>query len=467
MNESSTQNTNEANTRSFLYVLGIITLALGLVGSFVIADSIFSRILFGGGASCGVVILLATYFGQLPLAKYFASLTIILLTSFALNSSPTDVTVVGYGVAIALAGVLIDWRAIPIVSVLSMAAYLAAYYFSTEQFSLYSYLVVVAATAISATLLSLFARNLATTAEQARSSAEDARQRLLELQESVRREEETGNEAAGLAAVVLSSSTQQAGAVSTSSAATGEIGMQVNELSSTAVQIAKSARRVREVCESAAAQGEAARTALAADREQLNRALKSGEQMQAAASKVENRTIAVGRVLELITEIADDTHLLSLNATIEAAGAGQAGKRFAVVASEVGKLASKVSGAVQEIGVLVAGMRETVEKMLRDTDETLTSVRQSQQSSESTSGEMRTLLDEISGATAASYQIVTATEQQDRATKQIASSITELAAVTTQSASLSKHLSQQANRLNEKMGQRAKATSSLVGVQGG
>ncbi len=459
------QDSTEANTRTFLYVLGIITLALGLVGSFIIADSLFSRILFGAGAGCGVVILVATYFGQLTLAKYFASVTIILLTSFALNQSPTDVTIVGYGVAIALAGVLIDWRAIPIVAALSMLAYLAAYYFSqSEPFALYSYLVVAAATAISATLLSIFARNLEATAKRARSSEEEVRKQLLALEESRQREEETSNQAAGLAAVVMTSSSQQEGVVATSSSATGQVSTQVAELSAAADQIAKSAQRVREVCEQASEQGETARLGLSEDREQLNRALKAGEQMQQASHKVERRATEVGRVLELITEIADETHLLSLNATIEAAGAGAAGKRFAVVAGEVGKLASKVGAAVGDIATLVAAMQETVATMLLGAEQTLASVRQSQQSSEQTSAQMSGLVQQINEATAASYQIVTATGQQERATKLIAESIHELAAVTRQSATLSSFLNQQATALNEKMVQRTNGTSRLAGV---
>lgn len=77
----------------------------------------------------------------------------------------------------------------------------------------------------------------------------------------------------------------------------------------------------------------------------------------------------IDHLIRSIRDIASKTDLLALNASIEAARAGQAGKGFAIVADEVGRLSEKVQQAVGSVEVACVELRKNAKAAVQDIDE--------------------------------------------------------------------------------------------------
>jgi methyl-accepting chemotaxis protein len=142
-------------------------------------------------------------------------------------------------------------------------------------------------------------------------------------------------------------------------------------------------------------------------------AVLQAQQTDGRIGKLSRAAQQIGDVVKLITAIAEQTNLLALNATIEAARAGEAGRGFAVVASEVKSLASQTAKATDEISSHISGMQGA-------TQESVAAIK-----------EIGGTIAQIS--TIAST-IASAVEQQSSATQEIARSVQNVAQGTQQAA---------------------------------
>ncbi|MGE5397775.1 MAG: methyl-accepting chemotaxis protein, partial [Chitinophagales bacterium] len=91
------------------------------------------------------------------------------------------------------------------------------------------------------------------------------------------------------------------------------------------------------------------------------------DDMRNAIEELQQKSEQIGNIMQVITDIASQTNLLSLNASIEAARTGEQGRGFNVVAQEVRKLAEESARSAYEIGQLVANIQTSITQVVNET----------------------------------------------------------------------------------------------------
>jgi methyl-accepting chemotaxis protein len=264
--------------------------------------------------------------------------------------------------------------------------------------------------------------------------------------------------------LISGSSTQLASAAEELSAVTEEssrgLQQQNNEIEQAATAVNEMTAAVEEVARNAVSTSEASQQSNQAARQGRDRVVETvksiqdmTQQIQATSGLVEGLAAQgrdIGKVLDVIRSIAEQTNLLALNAAIEAARAGEAGRGFAVVADEVRALAHRTAQSTTEIEQMVAGIQtrtgDAVQSMSRNTDSTRTTL-----SLASSAGDALELITEaISQINERNLVIASASEEQAQVSREVDRNlvnIRDLAAQTAAGANQTSAASHELSRL--------------------
>jgi len=240
-----------------------------------------------------------------------------------------------------------------------------------------------------------------------------------------------------------SSATQQSGSIS-------EVTSTMTELARTSKEVTDSSERVVEIA--AQTQGDARRGVEASKVTvvAMDAIRETNEQSTKGVVSLADKVQQISEVMDIIDDIADNTKLIAFNAALEAAGAGEAGRRFGVVAQEIRRLADTVVEATEDSRARIEEIQEATNNMVVASERNSRVFEEGFIATQATADSLQKILDSASNTADSAKQISLSTQQERTAMQQILDAMMEVSEGAA-------HFASKVNETNE-------ITSSLGGL---
>lgn len=232
-------------------------------------------------------------------------------------------------------------------------------------------------------------------------------------------------------------------------AAINEITATVEELSASSEQIAANAAKVQYQAESSmkrSIDGTKAMKSVAGKMEEIHR---DNKKHKTEIDELRVRTDQVSSVMELISDIAEQTKLIAFNAALEASSAGVEGRRFKVVAGEIRNLTDRVMEATYSIDIAVKDIQSLSSRLVASTDKSISGVEKGMEVTLATSLLLEDIVRGTKETSTSVRQITLSTQQQRSASTQIVVAMREIKDGAAQTSSAVKSVREEAVRLED------------------
>ncbi|MBI3529214.1 MAG: CHASE3 domain-containing protein [Betaproteobacteria bacterium] len=226
--------------------------------------------------------------------------------------------------------------------------------------------------------------------------------------------------------------TQQASGAREQANAMNEITTTISELVATSRQIAESAQRVAQIAEQTATAARHGEGTVEKGQESVSGIRRQVDLVVNHMLDLGKKSQEIGGVLEIVSELAEQTNILAINATIEAAGAGETGRRFAVVADEIRKLADRVANSTKEIRALIDDVRSAVNTTVMATESSAKAVDTGSRQFVEVAVAFKQIAGLVGTTTDAAREIELSTKQQASAAEQVRVAVSDVAQTTHQ-----------------------------------
>ncbi|MBF0257042.1 MAG: methyl-accepting chemotaxis protein [Gammaproteobacteria bacterium] len=149
----------------------------------------------------------------------------------------------------------------------------------------------------------------------------------------------------------------------------------------------------------------------------------------------------ISKVMEIINTVADQTKLIAFNAALEASSAGEAGRRFGVVAAEIRRLADNATQSTGEIETKVAEIQDSISRLVVTSEKGAKGIEEGMQASARTAARLNGLVEDASQSADSAQQISLSTQQQKTASKQVVTALREIVSASSNTAEAIRRIS--------------------------